>query len=576
MIPTLEQAKTWNQLRGQIFCNNMRRATVVLVPQALLLYMAWGGAPGWLLAALAVSIVLLHAWRLIIIRRGSKLDATDRQWDELCASISRISAFHGIWIGLAAALLMPLAPGNWAIGIAIIVLGIQAGSIATVSVYPPSFWGFAIPIFIGFSVGWYRIHPELIFVIAPLFLLFLLVLHGAVRNFYDVLKQSWELRSERNRALANAEEANRQKTRFLAAAGHDLRQPTAALGFMAEELIERDLPTEIQPIANNIRRSSENIRVLLDKLFDLSRLDTPLISNSPKWVALADLADTLRATVEARAGAKGLQFSVETTEGYLWADPAHLQRLLSNLLDNSLKYTDKGSIKLTISKTSDSLQVSVTDTGRGIAADQLEQVWAERIQGSDSSAEQAEFSLGLGLSIVRRLGQVLRAKTNIKSALGEGTTVDVFFPLAAYAQTVEATGKSVEPTNRFDSAQGKRLLLVEDNPDVRDALSRHLQRLGFEVDVAAEASTARKMLSATSGYNLMVTDYRLPDNEVGTSLIKFANSDGHQLPCLLMSADEFGLQMKADAPAFEFLRKPLQTNELRGALERLLASTSET
>jgi signal transduction histidine kinase/ActR/RegA family two-component response regulator len=576
MIPTLEQAKTWNQLRGQIFCNNMRRATVVLVPQALLLYMAWGGAPGWLLAALAVSIVLLHAWRLIIIRRGSKLDATDRQWDELCASISRISAFHGVWIGLSAALLMPLAPGNWAIGIAIIVLGIQAGSIATVSVYPPSFWGFAIPIFIGFSVGWYRIHPELIFVIAPLFLLFLLVLHGAVRNFYDVLKQSWELRSERNRALANAEEANRQKTRFLAAAGHDLRQPTAALGFMAEELIERDLPTEIQPIANNIRRSSENIRVLLDKLFDLSRLDTPLISNSPKWVALADLADTLRATVEARAGAKGLQFSVETTEGYLWADPAHLQRLLSNLLDNSLKYTDKGSIKLTISKTSDSLQVSVTDTGRGIAADQLEQVWAERIQGSDSSAEQAEFSLGLGLSIVRRLGQVLRAKTNIKSALGEGTTVDVFFPLAAYAQTVEATGKSVEPTNRFDSAQGKRLLLVEDNPDVRDALSRHLQRLGFEVDVAAEASTARKMLSATSGYNLMVTDYRLPDNEVGTSLIKFANSDGHQLPCLLMSADEFGLQMKADAPAFEFLRKPLQTNELRGALERLLASTSET
>lgn len=576
MIPTLEQAKTWNQLRGQIFCNNMRRATVVLVPQALILYLAWGGAPGWMLAALAVSIVLLHVWRLIIIRRGGKLDATDRQWDELCASISRISTLHGVWIGVAAAVLMPLAPGNWAIGIAIIVLGIQAGSIATVSVYPPSFWGFAIPIFIGFSVGWYRIHPELIYVVAPLFLLFLLVLHGAVRNFYDVLKQSWELRSERNRALANAEEANRQKTRFLAAAGHDLRQPTAALGFMAEELIERDLPAEIQPIANNIRRSSENIRVLLDKLFDLSRLDTPLISNSPKWVALTDLADTLRATVEARAAAKGLQFSVETTEGYLWADPAHLQRLLSNLLDNSLKYTDKGSIKLTIGKTAESLQVSVADTGRGIAADQLEQVWAERIQGSDSSAEQAEFSLGLGLSIVRRLGQVLRAETNIKSEIGEGTTVDVFFPLTAYAQTVEATSKSIEPTSRFEDAKGKRLLLVEDNPDVRDALGRHLQRLGFEVDMAADASAARKMLSATSGYNLMVTDYRLPDNEVGTSLIKFANSDGHRLPCLLMSADEFGLQMKADAPAFEFLRKPLQTNELRGALERLLASASKT
>ncbi len=576
MIPTLEQAKTWNQLRGQIFCNNMRRATIVLVPQALILYLAWGAAPGWMLAALAVSIVLLHVWRLIIIRRGGTLDATDRQWDELCASISRVSTLHGVWIGLATALLMPLAPGNWAIGIAIIVLGIQAGSIATISVYPPSFWGFAIPIFVGFSVGWYRIHPELIYVVAPLFLLFLLVLHGAVRNFYDVLKQSWELRSERNRALANAEEANRQKTRFLAAAGHDLRQPTAALGFMAEELIERDLPAEIQPIANNIRRSSENIRVLLDKLFDLSRLDTPLISNSPKWVALTDLADTLRATVEARAAAKGLQFSVETTEGYLWADPAHLQRLLSNLLDNSMKYTDKGSINLTIGKTAESLQISVADTGRGIAADQLEQVWAERIQGSDSSAEQAEFSLGLGLSIVRRLGQVLRAETNIKSDIGEGTTVDVFFPLTAYAQTVEATSKSIEPTSRFDDAKGKRLLLVEDNPDVRDALGRHLQRLGFEVDVATDASAARKMLSATSGYNLMVTDYRLPDNEVGTSLIKFANSDGHQLPCLLMSADEFGLQMKADAPAFEFLRKPLQTDELRGALERLLASTSKT
>lgn len=574
MIPTLEQAKTWNELRGRIFCNNMRRATIVLVPQALILYMAWGGAPVWLLATLAVLILALHAWRLMILKRSESTSLSNDDWDKLCAEISRVSAIHGVWIGLTAALLMPLAPGNWAIGIAILVLGIQAGSIATISVYPPSFWGFALPMFIGFSVGWYRVHPELVYAIAPLYLLFLMVLQGGVRNFYLMLKQSWELRSERNRALANAEEANRQKTRFLAAAGHDLRQPTAALGFMAEELMERELPTEIQPIANNIRRSSENIRVLLDKLFDLSRLDTPLITNSPKWIALPELADTLRATTEARAAAKGLQFSVKGIDGFVWADPAHLQRLLSNLLDNSLKYTDKGSIELTINRSDDALSVSVRDTGRGIPKDQLEQVWAERIQGSDSTAEQAEFSLGLGLSIVRRLAQVLRAETNITSGQGEGTTVAVRFPASAYSETADDTTKHTELPGRFEVAQGKRLLLVEDNPDVRDALSRHLNRLGFEVDTAVDAATARKMLSAATDYSVMVTDYRLPDNEVGTSLIQFANSDDHHLPCLLVSADEYGLHMKTNAPAFEYLRKPLQTNELRGALERLLSSSA--
>ncbi|MGB7183370.1 MAG: hybrid sensor histidine kinase/response regulator, partial [Burkholderiaceae bacterium] len=519
-------------------------------------------------------ILALHAWRLVIIRRGVSRTATDEQWDELCQSIARVSILHGVWIGVVSAVLIPYAGLTKGIGIALIVLGIQAGSIATLSVFPPAFWGFGVPIFIGFSIGWFRLSHEVALIASPLYLLLMFVLLSAVKNSYQVIRQSWDLRSERNRALANAEEANRQKSRFLAAASHDLRQPAAALGFMAEELNERALPSELRPIAVNIQRSSENIRVLLDKLFDLSKLDTPLISNSPKWVSLEVLAQTLATTMESRAKAKGLELNIEHIAGFLWADPAHIQRLLSNLLDNAVKYTDAGSINMTMTLDEQCLRIVVRDTGRGIARDQLDQVWAERIQGSDLSGEQAEFSLGLGLSIVSRLAQILEAQTSIESTLGQGTAVGIRFDANLYSANQAAPELSGAAQGKMAIANGKRLLLVEDNPDVRDALSRHLQRLGFIVDTESDAASARKKLSAAIDYAMMITDYRLPANEVGTSLINFANADGRELPCLLISADEFGMQTTTDARSFAFLRKPIQTNSLRNAIETLLTKNN--
>lgn len=569
MISTLEQAKSWQELQARLFCDNLGRATFSAIPQAVILWIVWGVLATPVIIIFGLAAVALHSWRSIAIYQSLRAAEPDETyWDQVCRKISRISVLHGILNALIAAVCIPVAGPQWGVGIALIILGIQAGAIATLTAMPIAFISYSIPLLIGVSTGIYLLNPETGFIVAPLYMLLLFVLYAAVERFVATLRQTWELRAERNRALSNAEDANHQKTLFLAAASHDLRQPAAALAFMAEELIERNSDADLEPIAANIQRSSDNIRTLLDKLFDLSRLDTPLISNSPQWCSLEDIGMTLDSIMGVRASAKNLQFSADGFNGYLWADLTYLQRLLSNLIDNSLKYTETGSITVSFSTNTTHATFVVSDTGRGIEPELLQQIWNENVPASARS--QSTFSLGLGLSIVTRLVKLVNATIHVDSSVGQGTSVRVQFPISQYQSTSNSSNQESTGNGPMLNAHGHLILLVEDNTDVRQAISRHLKRLGFEVESVADAATARKRLASATDYAVMITDYRLPDNEVGTTLIDFANSDGHQLPCLVISADDITEQLKDYQDQTAYLRKPIQTYELHKILGELL------
>ena len=569
MIATLEKAKSWEELQARIYLDNMRRATTAILPQAVLLVIGYGYVSGWILILLGLTAILLHMGRWTMTRPDRlPADVSAEQALQAIRTVNIMSSVHGVWIGLTALILLPSIPPTTALVTAMILFGLQAGSVATTTVHPPTFMNFSLPIFVGFSIGVVLQDHSSGLIVPPLYFLFLLVLFAAVKNAHGVLRSSYELRVERNLALQRAEEANRQKERFLATASHDLRQPAAALAFMSEELSAAQVDPSLVPVVSAIRRSSDNINSLIDTLFDLSKLNRALIDNDPQWISLADLVENQRTIIAGKAEAKGLAFKVNSVPGYLYADPSHIQRWLGNLLDNAVKYTQQGQVALDISLRENVLSIAVSDSGSGIDAADLSNIWDEHFRAERNSAA-GSFSLGLGLSIVKRLSELLDVQPKLESTAGKGTRISAEFGPGRYRE-VAPVDAGTNYRGRLKLSEGKRLLVVEDNPDVAEALQRHLSNLGFAVDVVHDAPEARRKLMHPDDYALLLTDNRLPDNELGVDVCAYANRGSFKLPCLLISADELGPEMIPDKIEVRRLKKPLQTNQLKAEISALL------
>ncbi len=316
MINTIEKAKSWDELQARIYLDNQRRAMTAMVPMGAMLLLGINEVNSWWLIILAILLVVLQGLRFRFTRADSLApDAGPEQAQRAIQIVNIISAFGGVWIGLTTILILPNLEAGWATILSILVLGMQAGSIATTAVHPPTFITYTLPLFLGFSTAWWLSDTTGSLLIPPMYLLFALVLFGNVRNGHAVLRSSYDLRVERNVALQKAENANRQKSKFLATASHDLRQPAAALAFMSEELSAAELSRELQPVAGAIARSSNNLNSLIDTLFDLSKLDRALINNDPQWVSLRDLCANQRTIIAPKAAAKGLEFRVDCVDG---------------------------------------------------------------------------------------------------------------------------------------------------------------------------------------------------------------------------------------------------------------------
>ena len=217
MIATLEKAKSWEELQARIYLDNMRRATTAILPQAVLLVIGYGYVSGWILILLGLTAILLHMGRWTMTRPDRlPADVSAEQALQAIRTVNIMSSVHGVWIGLTALILLPSIPPTTALVTAMILFGLQAGSVATTTVHPPTFMNFSLPIFVGFSIGVVLQDHSSGLIVPPLYFLFLLVLFAAVKNAHGVLRSSYELRVERNLALQRAEEANRQKERFLA------------------------------------------------------------------------------------------------------------------------------------------------------------------------------------------------------------------------------------------------------------------------------------------------------------------------------------------------------------------------
>jgi Na+/proline symporter/signal transduction histidine kinase len=379
------------------------------------------------------------------------------------------------------------------------------------------------------------------------------------------------LNQELARAKTAAEDANLSKTRFLAAAGHDILQPLNAARLYASSLTISAAdagPDERVDLARNVDASLEAVEEILGALLDISRLDAgatkPEVSDFP----LREIFRQLEIEFAPMARAKGLRLSFVSTELCVRSDRRLLRRLLQNFVSNAIKYTPNGRVLVGCRRRAGAARVEVWDTGLGVPEDQQRRIFDEFLR-LDQGARAAR-GLGLGLSIVQRLGRVLDHPIGLRSKPGAGSVFTVEAPLGAPAAPLLAVAGAPVTVRAGEPLHGLAVLVIDNEPRVLDGMRTLLEKWGCRVATASGLESALARLDVVP--DVIIADYHLDDGDGLQAIAALRERLGFAIPAILATADR-GAEARAAAAAAEvaFLNKPLKPAPLRALLSRCLA-----
>ncbi len=368
--------------------------------------------------------------------------------------------------------------------------------------------------------------------------------------------------AERTEQLATA---NRAKTRFLAAASHDLRQPMHALALTVGELRETARAPELAALARRIDRSVAALEDLLDALLDISKLDAGAIAAAKQTFPLQSVLERLADEVGPAAEEKGLRFRVVPTSLWTASDPTLLGRILLNLVANAVRYTCEGGVVVGCRRHGAQAEIVVADSGIGIAAADQARIFEEFYQAGSPERDRAK-GLGLGLAIVDRVARLLGHAITVQSQVGRGSVFGVRVPIVP-ARPGEPASAAPETGTQL---AGLRVLVVDDEPDVRAALDGLLRRWGCSVETAAGGGEA--LSAGRQSPDLALCDLRLGDDESGFDVLERLKARwGTRLHGIIVTADASPERIAdAHARGYPLLHKPVRPAKLRALVEQLL------
>ena len=376
------------------------------------------------------------------------------------------------------------------------------------------------------------------------------------------------LRVEKERA----EEASAAKTRFLAAASHDLRQPLQALCLFAELLESRPDDPQRHAWITGLSASSRALEGLLNALLDVSRIEAGRLEPRSGHFPLGPVFDALRLEWQGQAERKGLLLTVRPATHVVEADPELLGRVLRNLLSNALRYTEAGEILLEARDgAAGRVTLSVADTGRGIPPAEQERVFEEFHQLGNPHRDR-ELGLGLGLTIVRGICRALgwRLALTSQPVRERGTEVTVGVPLGDAARI----DPKVEPAVAPGALSGRRVLVIDDEKDIRVGLAALLTSWSCEAVCAGSLREAQALVDSAGLPDAIVCDDRLPESMTGPlALETLEKRFGARLPAVFVTGDTSPERIRAmKETGRALLFKPVMPGKLRAALTALLAA----
>ncbi len=374
-------------------------------------------------------------------------------------------------------------------------------------------------------------------------------------------------------AREEADRANQAKSRFLATASHDLRQPLQTLSLLNGTLsrIATD-PAAIDAVAQQ-GQAVEAMSRLMGALLDISKLESGAIRPDPTDFKVAALFEELRSEFASVAASKGLELRVEPMEHYVHSDPSLVGQIMRNLVSNAIKYTHRGCVGLRALVHLTEVRVEVTDTGIGIPADQLPYIYDEFYQVGVARNTTRE-GYGLGLSIVRRLVALLGLKLEVRSEVGRGSVFTLELPLGSGAESASSAPQGAAATPTEQPATSPQILLVDDDAGVRNATAMLLKVEGYRVITAASLSDAVSRAGESPEISLLITDYHLDHGETGVEVIAaLRNVLGAALGAILVTGDTSSTirDLKPDERT-RVASKPVKADQLLAIVKILLAS----
>ncbi|MBI4988625.1 MAG: response regulator [Rhodocyclales bacterium] len=557
--------------------------TGTMVGVVLVVAVMWPVLPHALLLAWAACMGANQAWRLMLFlrfrRRNVDLDNLDR-WASYWLIGAAISG--AVWAAAGLLFFVSNSPLHQMVLI-VSIFAITSVAVPLLAAHRPSFYIFVIPTLSALILrnAWEGegLHLLLAFITAAV----LLGILAVGRKYNQLLTESLRTRfqnetmaqqlavqnTELEEARNTAELASRAKTQFFAAASHDLRQPLHAMGLFAAALADKAHDDEVRNMVGSINASVDALEALFNELLDISKIDAGAIRPKIETFALNPLLQRLHIDFKAEAEAKNLELRVRRSEALVCSDALLIERVLRNLINNAIRYTQAGGILVGVRRHGAHWRIEVRDTGIGIVPEQIDKVFEEFYQIGNPERDRRK-GLGLGLSIVRRLAELLGHPLTLRSMRERGTVFALELPAACAQAPAVRPAPATMPSISFD---GRLMLVIDDEETVREGMRTLLDGWGAEVVVCAGmADTLVEIARLERAPDIVIADHQLQEGRVGADAILAVRAHfGKQVPAIIITGSTSPLLTgAAQALDCQLLLKPVMPAKLRSLLNATL------
>lgn len=526
----------------------------------------------WFIAIMCVQVF----GRLAVHRAYTRAQPPEAEWRKWAWRFSIGAGLGGMIVGNGVIWVMSDTRVDLQLSVLLLLFSFISGAVSAFAAYLPAFYSMVLAMSLA-PIIWLLAFGDLLHgVLGGLYVLWLAAVTEQARRSSVVFEETVRLRFENvdlveglRREKALAEQANAAKSRFLAAASHDLRQPVHALSLFVAAMRPRKMDDEARALLDHVDDSVRAMSGLFGGLLDISRLDAGVVELNRVPFAIQPLIDRVCRDYASEAQAKGLRFKVRPSSAIVMSDPLLLERVLRNLIGNAVAYTDRGKILIGCRR-GETLRIQICDTGRGIPTHEQEHVFQEFYQLGNPERDRTK-GVGLGLAIVRRLTALLENPLSLRSILNRGSVFTVLVPMAEKGAIVV----SVDPeATLIDKRKGFGLILViDDEMAIQVAMKSLLQNWGYE---AVTAASCDEMLARIAAHRevpkLIICDYRLREHESGVAAIERLRSEyNDEIPGMLITGDTAPDRLReAQESGLLLLHKPVPNGKLRAAITHLI------
>jgi len=545
-------------------------------------YLSSTGSSRLILTWLVLS--LFATLGMIILILSYRKSGTTQQHNQLWLSLFMIAIVANGFIWSAPALFPhTFDSANSVLFLSIMLLGVVAAALPVMSTFSILFTIFSLLALLPITIRFFLSDQALYNIFGFMYVVYFGVQLLSSRNMQNVMLKSLRLgfenidlvknlkiqNNQAEQARIEAEQANVTKSKFLAAASHDLRQPMHALGLFVSKINNEQCYPEIKEDIQNIKKSSDALEGLLNSLLDISKLDAGVLTPDISSFNLQTVLDKVIVNGQSKANNKGLHFHHRKTNKVVMSDMLMLQRILNNLVSNAIRYTATGSIFIGCRRRNNTLRIEVRDSGIGIANDELGDIFEEFYQSENPERDRSK-GLGLGLAIVERLCNLLDHKLDVRSAPDKGSVFSVEV-LMSHEQISDATTPS--STENFTSdVEGLHVLVIDDEALIRKATASTLEEWGCAALLADSAENAIDLLQQNNFIpDIILSDYRLRENKTGVDAIQKVNQFCKKdIPAIIVTGDTAADRLQeAKDSGYHLLNKPLSPAKLRSVMSYL-------